>query len=73
MAAGNSPEALVDACLDVMGPLEIAPESRLELIEHATALANENTNGNGAKNTDSISTISEILQLIVSLREFQFA
>jgi hypothetical protein len=73
MAAGNSPKALVDACLDVMGPLEIAPESRLELIEHATALANENTNGNGAKNTDSISTISEILQLIVSLREFQFA
>jgi uncharacterized protein (DUF1800 family) len=64
MGAGISPEAIVDACLDVMGPLDIDADSRLELVEHADSLGSTE---------DVEATISEILQLIVSLREFQFA
>ena len=73
LSAGNSPEALVDACLDVMGPLEIDSDTRLELIEHAKSLEDSGQSKNGAQRENGISNISEILQLIVSLREFQFA
>jgi uncharacterized protein (DUF1800 family) len=73
LSAGNSPDALVDACLDVMGPLEIDSETRLELIEHAKSLEDSGQSNNGAQRETAVSNISEILQLIVSLREFQFA
>ena len=73
LLAGNSPEALVDACLDVMGPLEIDSDSRLELIEHAKSLEDSGQSKNDAQRENGVSNISEILQLIVSLREFQFA
>ncbi len=72
-AQGNlSPEGFVDACLDLMGPLEVAPQIRQELVDHASA-------GGGlrwATNQDVQSSnekISEMLQLIVSLREYQYA
>jgi uncharacterized protein (DUF1800 family) len=73
LSAGNSPEALVDACLDVMGPLEIDSDTRLELIEHAKSLEDSGQSKNSAQRENGVSNISEILQLIVSLREFQFA
>jgi uncharacterized protein (DUF1800 family) len=73
LSAGNTPEALVDACLDVMGPLEIDSDARLELIEHAKSLHKSSESQNGSKRDDEVAKISEILQLIVSLREFQFA
>ena len=71
-SAGDSPEAVVDACLDVMGPLDIAAGARQELIEHAESLGpidwedDSPEEGGGAR-------VSEIIQLIVSLREYQFA
>jgi hypothetical protein len=73
LSAGDSPEALVDACLDVMGPLVIDSDARLELIEHAKSLKDSGHSNNGAQRENDIANISEILQLIVSLREFQFA
>ena len=71
-SSGSTPEDVVDACLDVMGPLEIPDASRAELLDHARQLGefdwadDRPGQGGGAK-------VTEILQLVVSLREFQFA
>ncbi len=56
-----------------MGPLEIDSDTRLELIEHAKSLEDSGQSKNSAQRENGVSNISEILQLIVSLREFQFA
>ena len=67
-----SPAAMVDNCLDLMGPLEVDDATRQELVSHA-----EN-GGTVSWATDSdVSNseerISEMLQLIVSLRDYQYA
>jgi hypothetical protein len=62
-----SPEALVDACLDLMGPLEVGEETRRELIEQAR--------DGGALHwdaSDAEQRVAEMLQLIVAMREYQF-
>ena len=66
------PEGFVDACLDLMGPLEVAPLIRQELVDHASAGGNLRwgTNQDVQRSTEKI---SEMLQLIVSLREYQYA
>jgi uncharacterized protein (DUF1800 family) len=65
---GNlSPEALVDACLDLMGPLEVGTETRRELVEQAR--------DGGALHwdaSDAEQRVTEMLQLIVAMREYQF-
>ena len=65
-------EAFVDTCLDLMGPLEVSEETRQELASHASAAG---TLGWGAEDEVRRSTerISEMLQLIVSLRDYQYA
>ncbi len=69
---GSSPETFVDTCLDLVGPLEIDDESRDELVAH--------TSSDGALEWDtqdqseaSAQRVAEMLQLIVSLREYQLA
>ena len=67
-----TPDQFVDTCLDLMGPLEVNAETRQELLDHA------NSGGNlvwGAEPDAAASTerISELLQLIVSLRDYQYA
>ena len=63
-----SPEQLVDGCLDLMGPLEAQEENRRELVNHA-----------GERGTlrwseaDAAERVGEMLQLVVSLREYQYA
>jgi uncharacterized protein (DUF1800 family) len=62
-----SPEALVDACLDLMGPLEVGEETRRELTEQAR--------DGGALHwdaSDAEQRVAEMLQLIVAMREYQF-
>jgi uncharacterized protein (DUF1800 family) len=66
-----SPETFVDACLDLMGPLEVNEETRHELVDHASA-------GGALKwgtdqDEESIHRVSEMLQLIISLRDYQYA
>jgi uncharacterized protein (DUF1800 family) len=68
----TSAEAVVDSCLDLMGPLEVNPESLTELNGFVTK------GGNFAWDSEadiekSTSRVSALLQLIVSLREFQYA
>ena len=65
---GLSPEQLVDGCLDLMGPLEINDESRAELVSHAAEDGHIEWRANG--NSDQ--RVGEMLQLIVSLRDYQF-
>jgi hypothetical protein len=67
-----SADGLVSACLDLMGPLEVDDDIRQELIEHAKSLGpfdwDQDSEGENAA-----AVASEIIQLIVSLREYQFA
>ena len=67
-----SPERLVDGCLDLLGPVEVSPETRQELTAQAkewgeTGWASEKS----AKTADK--RVGEMLQLIVATREYQFA
>ncbi len=67
----TSPEALVDACLDLLGPLQFNEGTRAELVAHAEQ--NGVCGGNGKSDAESTQEIAEILQLIVSTREYMFA
>lgn len=62
-----TPDAFVNSCLDLLGPLEMGEESRRELIAQARE--------GGALNwqsADAAQRVAEMLQLIVAMREYQF-
>ncbi len=66
-----SPEALVDGCLDLLGPLEMEPQTRQHLIaqaEEGGVLRWDSENGDGA----SAQRVGQVMQLIVATREYQF-
>ena len=69
--SGASPESAVDTCLDLLGPVVVKDETREELIEHASAhgdfIWDDGNEGESARR------VSELLQLIVATREYQFA
>ena len=67
-----SPGAFVDATLDLVGPLEVDEQTRLELVSHADE---EGALKWGTEEDDSSSMrrVGEMLQLTVSLRDYQFA
>jgi uncharacterized protein (DUF1800 family) len=62
-----SPEAFVDACLDLLGPMEVSTATREELIEQAR-------DGGALQwgSADAEQRVGEMLQLVVAMREFQF-
>ena len=66
-----SPEALVDGCLNILGPLEVETETRQQLIEQAQEGGTLHWDIQGEDRT-SIQRIAEMLQLIVATREYQF-
>jgi len=67
-AKGNmTPEQLVDACLDLMGPLEYGDDTKGELLEQANAGGDLDW---GA--ADAEQRVAGLLQLIVAMREYQF-
>ncbi len=66
-----TPGAFVDTCLDLMGPLEISQETRQELVDHASVSGALGWGGN--KDSASADRVSEMLQLIVSLRDYMYA
>ena len=68
----RSVEKVVDGCLDLMGPLEVQPESRVELIQFVEERG-EFAWGTPQQTEESKARVSELLQLIVSLREYQYA
>ena len=68
----QTPEQLVDGCLDLMGPLEVTPESHKELVDY-TSEKGEVRWDTGESSQASTERVGELLQLIVSLREYQYA
>jgi uncharacterized protein (DUF1800 family) len=62
-----TPEQLVDGCLDLMGPLQVEDETRQELLEQARSGGNLSWDAASAEQRGT-----EILQLIVAMREYQF-
>ena len=67
-----APVALVDACLDLMGPLTVSQDSRQELVAHAAA-GGELRFGSEGEDHASSERIVELLQMIASTREYQLA
>ena len=66
-----SPERMVDACLDLLGPISVSDGTRTGLISHASA-GGELGFGSGEEARSSTERIKEMLQLIVTTREYQF-
>ncbi len=66
------PEEFVDLCLDLIGPLEVKPETRRQLVDHAEekgALCW----GTEREAGDSTLRVGEILKLIAAVREYQYS
>ena len=70
--AYTSPERLVDACLDLMGPMTVSGEAMDQLLSHVTS-GGEIQFGDERNARSATERISELLQLIVSTREYQMA
>ncbi len=66
-----SPDELVDGCLDLIGPLELAYETRNELVTHAQ-MGGELRHGNQVERTEFSRRTGEMLQMISTTSEFQF-
>jgi uncharacterized protein (DUF1800 family) len=66
-----SPEELVDVCLDLMGPLTVMAKTRKQLLEHAleSGPLRWDTAADAAASDEKIGVM---LQLIVSMREYQY-
>ena len=67
----TSPIELVDTCLDLIGPLEVADDTRQELIALAQQSGDLSWNGE-RESSGSARKVGDILALIASTREFQF-
>jgi len=68
----RDPEQLVDSCLDLLGPVEVSPDTRKELTDQAK-LWGELRWDTAADAQAAIKHTAELLQLIVATREYQFA
>ena len=58
-----TPDALVDRCLDQMGPLEVSVVTRKELLDHAES---------DGEDADLPRRVADMLALIAATREYQF-
>ncbi len=63
-----TPDQLVDGCLDLLGPLTVQEENRRELVNHANEAGDLHWT-----HPEAEERVAEMLQLIVSLREYQYA
>jgi uncharacterized protein (DUF1800 family) len=62
------PEQLVDTALDLMGPLEVGETTRRELLTHAS----EGGDLRWDNSAEAEQRVAQLLQLVVSTREYQF-
>jgi uncharacterized protein (DUF1800 family) len=65
------PEAFVDSCLDLVGPIAVRPETRQQLVDRASEGSNISW---GSEREAAVSTqrVGEMLQLIAAIREYQY-
>ena len=73
MAQGETMNAdqLVDGCLDLVGPMTVADETRNELVNHVSE-GGELRHGSGAERADFTRRAGETFQMIATTSEFQF-
>jgi len=67
-----SPEQFVDSCLDLIGPMQVEPEVHQNLVAHASEGGTLRW-GTAQDASTSSARVGEMLQLITSVREFQYA
>jgi uncharacterized protein (DUF1800 family) len=67
-----SPEEFVDVCLELSGPLDVAPETREGLLEYASS-GGELRFDSDEQRKESPARVTRMLQLIVSSLDYQFA
>ena len=67
MEIGTDPHDVVEAILDIMGPLKMSKETQDELVAHVSKLGKFNWS------TSGLERLVELMQLVVSTREYQFA
>lgn len=67
-----APELCVEACLDLVGPIEVGDATRRVLTQYASA-GGELQFGSEEADQASAGRIGRLLQLIVSTQEYQFA
>jgi hypothetical protein len=60
----------VDGCLELMGPLEVNKETRQELVDHAKIGGNLNWASDASGSSERV---GEMLQLIVSIRDYHYS
>jgi hypothetical protein len=63
-------EALVDRCLDLIGPLEVADTTREILVEFANKQGEVNLDGH-QPGDDAEQKVGDLLRLMTATREFQ--
>jgi len=68
----TTPEGLVDQVLDLVGPLEVEPATKEALVAHAETEGSLDWGSKEAVET-STARVVQMLTLVVSAREFQFA
>ena len=66
-----SPEGLVDTCLDLMGPLTVSETTRQEMVGFAAEAGGDVRFGSEDEASLAVKRIRQMLQLIVSTREYQ--
>jgi len=67
-----SPEDLVDACLDLMGPVQVEEGTRQEIISHLNEGGFIKRGTTEEEKAAFARIVGEVLQLVVSTREYQF-
>jgi hypothetical protein len=67
-----SPDQLVDGCLDLLGPVEVNADTRRELTDQANEWGKLSWDGD-ANALTAAKRATEMMQLIVATREYQFA
>ena len=67
----SDPGDLVDACLDVLGPLDVSDDARTLLIEIATAGLESASSKSDESDSDADQLILDLFKIIVSSREYQ--
>ena len=70
-AVALKPEEFVEGCLDLVGPLDVDDDTRLELVAHAQK-GGELRHGNGAERAEFTRRSGEMFQIIAATAEFQF-
>ena len=64
----QSPEQLVDGCLDLMGPVHVGDETRSAIVGFA-----DNFGDVDFEDSESTQTVANVLRLIASTKEYQLA